>query len=131
METKTKGLLPWPTDADVFIAEAKKSGKVQHWNTDLMKFVTETVKGKGESVEVVYTDPEPSYPIFFGLPHVHPKGVPQIEQFLDNKGGPAGKRVTYKPLESIEGTNVLFLKDDPQTGCGVYLRADTYEVNRG
>lgn len=131
METKTKGLLPWPTDAKAFVAEAKKTGKVQHWNTDLQKFVKETVKGKGENVEVVYSDPDPSDPIFFGLPHVNPNGVQVIEQMTDVKGGPAGKRVTYKPLEDIEGIPVLFLMADLETGCGVYLRADVYEVNRG
>lgn len=119
-ETQT-GLLPWPQDAEAFVAEAKKNGKVAYWNRDLQKFVKESTTGKGDTLEVVYSDPDPTDPIFFGLPNASPYGLPQVVSDGDKR------QVVYHPIESIEGVKVRHLYADLTTGCGVYLRLDAYD----
>lgn len=123
MSENKKGLLPWPSDPEAFIAEAKKDGKVQHWNLELQKFVKEGSKGTGEKHEPTFTDPDLSDAIFFGQPHCDPRGFPHVVM-SDNK-----KTVTYSPVESIEGVPVKLLAPDFETGCGVYLRLDAYDPN--
>lgn len=122
-ETK-KGLLPWPSDPEAFIAEARKNGKVQHWNLELQKFVREGSKGTGDKHEPTFTDPETSDLIFFGLPHCDPRGFPQAVMGPDNK-----KTTVFHPVEMIEGVAVKHLWADFETGCGVYLRLDAYDPN--
>ena len=125
MSEKKTGLLPWPQDPAAFVAQAKKDGKVAMWNTDLRKLVRESSKGKGENHEVVYHDADPSDPVFFGLPHCDPRGMPQNTMSGENK-----KVTTWHPLEQIEGIPVKHIYADLETGCGVYLRLDAYDPDK-
>lgn len=117
MSNKAEGLRPWPSDPESFVAACKSAGHTAMWDTAEMRFVSEKDGAK--------VSPEPWYPVFFGLPHASPYGMPKHE--LNDLGK---RKTTYMPLEDIEGVKVKFLYPDVKTGCGVYLRADAYEAGK-
>ena len=113
---------PWPSDPVAFVEQAKQDGTACHWNVELQKFVRESSVGKGENMVVKHDDAKPTDPIFFGLPHCSPEGMPHYK-VTDTK-----KSIEYHPLQMIEGVEVKHLYADVATGCGVYLRTDAYDT---
>jgi len=122
-ETKTK-LLPVPSELKVWLTKKQRSGETARMlATDdpemTVDLKTAQVVGKAPNGKWEGKDADP---LWCGYPF-----VPHREREAEDDPGLYIHETPRK--ETIADVSVWRVAEDPSTHCGVFLRADVYEVN--